>query len=83
MLIDTSTLTRTPANLQSLGWIAQDVSEDRRGRRWVITHECGMRFDWAIPLWERAQAALDEKIGAADMRRQARTVAGMSTMLAA
>lgn len=83
LLIDMSTLTRTLANLQSLGWIAQDVSEDRRERRWVITREGGKRFDQAIPLWERAQAELDEKMGAADMRRLARTVSEISTKLAA
>lgn len=83
LLIDMSTLTRTPTNLQSLGWIAQDVSEDRRERRWVITREGGKRFDQAIPLGERAQAELDEKMGAADMRRLARTVSEISTKLAA
>lgn len=83
LLIDMSTLTRTLANLQSLGWIAQDVSEDRRERRWVITREGGKRFDQAIPLWERAQAELDEKMGAADMRRLARTVSENSTKRAA
>ena len=82
LLIDMSTLTRTLANLQSLGWIAQDVSEDRRERRWVITREGRKRFDQAIPLWERAQAELDEKMGAADMRRLARTVSEISTKLA-
>lgn len=60
----------TLTNQQSLGWIAREVAEDRRERRWVITREGGKRFDQAIPLWERAQAELDEKIGAGDMRRQ-------------
>lgn len=83
LLIDMSTLTRTLANLQSLGWIAQDVSEDRRERRWVVTREGGKRFDQAIPLWEQAQAELDDKIGAEDMRRLARTVSEISTKLAA
>ena len=83
LLIDMSTLTRTLANLQSLGWIAQDVSWDRRERRWVITREGDKRFDQAIPLWERAQAELDEKMGAADMRRLARTVSENSTKRAA
>ena len=83
LLIDMSTLTRTLANLQSLGWIAPDVSEDRLERRWVIAREGRKRFDQAIPLWERAQADRDEKIGGADMRRLARTVSGISIKLAA
>jgi DNA-binding MarR family transcriptional regulator len=83
LLIDNSTLTRTLANLQSLGWIAQDVSEDRRERRWVITREGGKRLGRAIPLWERAQAELDERIGAGDMRRLARTVSEIATKLTA
>ncbi len=83
LLIDTSTLTRTLANLQLLGWIAQEVSEDRRERRWVITREGGKRLNRAIPLWEQAQAELDEKVGAGDMRRLARTVSEISAKLAA
>lgn len=83
LLIDTSTLTRTLANLESIGWIAREISEDRRERRWVITREGGKRLDRAIPLWEQAQAELDEKIGSADMRRLARTVSEISAKLAA
>ena len=49
----------------------------------MITREGGKRLDRAIPLWEQAQAELDEKIGAADMRRLARTVSEISAKLAA
>ena len=83
LLIDMSTLTRTLANLQSLGWIDQKIAQDRRERRWVITREGGRRFDKALPLWEQAQAELDGKIGAGDMRRLARTVSEISAKLAA
>ena len=83
LLIDNSTLTRTLATLQSSGWIAQDASEDRRERRWVITREGERRLAQAIPLWEKAQAELDRKIGSGDMRRLARDVSEIAQKLAA
>jgi DNA-binding MarR family transcriptional regulator len=83
LLIDNSTLTRTLANLRSLGWIAQDAVEDRRERRWVTTREGAARLRRAIPLWGQAQAELDRKIGAGDMRRLNRTVSEISARLVA
>jgi DNA-binding MarR family transcriptional regulator len=83
LLIDNSTLTRTLATLQGSGWIAPDASEDRRERRWVVTREGERRLAEAMPLWERAQAELDRKIGAGDMRRLAKVVSEIAQKLAA
>ena len=83
LLIDNSTLTRTLATLQSSDWIAPDAAEDRRERRWVITREGERRLARAIPLWEKAQAELDRKIGANDMRRLSKVVSEIAQKLAA
>ena len=82
LLIDKSTLTRTLATLQGSGWIAPDAAEDRRERRWVITRDGERRLAQAIPLWEKAQAELDRKIGASDMRRLAKVVSEIAEKLA-
>ncbi|HEX4986575.1 MAG TPA: MarR family transcriptional regulator [Burkholderiales bacterium] len=83
LLIDNSTLTRTLATLRSLGWIAQDAAEDRRERRWIVTREGSARLKLALPLWKKAQAELDAKIGAGDMRRLNRTVSEIAARIAA
>lgn len=83
LLIDNSTLTRTLATLQASDWIAPDAAEDKRERRWVITREGERRLAQAIPLWEKAQAELDRKIGANDMRRLSKVVSEIAQKLAA
>lgn len=83
LLIDNSTLTRTLATLQASDWIAPDAAEDRRERRWVITRDGERRLAQAIPLWEKAQAELDHKIGAGDMRRLAKVVSEIAQKIAA
>ena len=83
LLIDNSTLTRTLATLQASEWIAPDATEDRRERRWAITRDGERRLALAIPLWEKAQAELDRRIGAGDMRRLAKVVSEIAEKLAA
>lgn len=64
--VDSTTLTRNLRLLERRGLIAQGTAaEDRRRRIVRLTAEGRRLFARALPLWQKAQAALTKKLGAA------------------
>ena len=61
--IDSTTLTRTLANLSREGWIAVRSGADRR-ERWIsLTASGGRKLRSGLPRWERAQERLRKTLG--------------------
>jgi DNA-binding MarR family transcriptional regulator len=67
--MDRTTLTRNLAPLVKMGLIAVGVEGWRRSRALQITREGRTRLRAALPLWERAQEALKDKLGDRDWIR--------------
>jgi DNA-binding MarR family transcriptional regulator len=67
--MDRSTLTRNLGPLSKEGLIAVGVEGWRRSRELVITKKGRDRMQAALPLWEKAQAALKHKVGAGNWSR--------------
>ena len=63
MGMDRSTLTRNLRPLEAEGLIALGVEGWRRSRTLEITKKGRARLREAVPLWEKAQQALQERLG--------------------
>ncbi|MEK9968588.1 MAG: MarR family winged helix-turn-helix transcriptional regulator [Ferrovibrio sp.] len=64
--VDSTTLTRNLRLLEQRGLVVQDIAADDRRRRVLRLTADGRRlFARALPLWQKAQAALTRKLGAA------------------
>lgn len=64
--VDSTTLTRNLRLLEQRGLISQHTaSDDRRRRVLRLTAEGRRLFVRALPLWQKAQAALTKKLGPA------------------
>ncbi len=64
--VDSTTLTRNLRLLEQRGLVSQGTATDDRRRRVVrLTTEGRRLFARALPLWQKAQAALTKKLGAA------------------
>jgi len=61
--IDSTTLTRTLANLRREGWIAVRTGADRRERLVSLTASGRRRLKLSSPHWERAQERLRKILG--------------------
>jgi len=69
LALDSTTLTRTLRPLERAGWIRGSAGADRRQVRWALTAAGRRRLDRARPAWERAQARLRARLGAAPWAR--------------
>jgi DNA-binding MarR family transcriptional regulator len=66
--VDSTTLTRNLRLLERRGLVLQDTASDDRRRRVVrLTPEGRKLFIRAVPLWQKAQAALKKRIGVAQI----------------
>ncbi len=63
LAIDSTTLTRTLEILSRQGWIEKRTGEDHRERRIRLSKAGQLRFEKAVPLWEKAQTGLRRKLG--------------------
>jgi DNA-binding MarR family transcriptional regulator len=63
MGMDRSTLTRNLRPLESEGLIAVSLEGWRRSRALQITNKGRLRLQQALPLWQKAQQALQRKLG--------------------
>ncbi len=61
--IDSTTLTRTLANLRREGWIAVKTGADRRERLVSLTASGRRQLKQSLPHWERAQERLRKILG--------------------
>jgi DNA-binding MarR family transcriptional regulator len=60
---DSTTLTRTLKIMIRRRWIAESRGEDRRERRLRLAKGGHERLNRALPLWEKVQSELRQKIG--------------------
>jgi len=78
LALDSTTLTRTLRPLERAGWIRGGAGADRRQVRWALTPAGRRRLDRARPAWERAQARLRARLGAAPWARLAADLAAVA-----
>ena len=62
--IDSTTLSRTLATLESAGWIRSTPGSDRRERYVELTSAGRRLHDRAVPAWEAVQRRYRERLGA-------------------
>lgn len=65
LAIDITTLSRSLRPLEQAGWIRAGRGDDAREIRWTITPAGKRKVAQTIPAWERAQATLRARLGAA------------------
>ena len=63
LAMDSTTLTRTLAIMRRRGWIAERSGQDRRERLLRIAKPGEALLNRALPLWEQAQARLQQQLG--------------------
>jgi DNA-binding MarR family transcriptional regulator len=78
LALDSTTLTRTLGPLERAGWIRGGAGDDRREVRWALTPAGRRRLARATPAWERAQARLRTRLGAAPWGRLASDLAAVA-----
>lgn len=64
LALDSTTLSRTLRPLLRAGWIRGLRGADRRERVYALAAAGRREMERAIPLWERAQARLKQRLGA-------------------
>jgi DNA-binding MarR family transcriptional regulator len=79
LVMDRTTLTRNLRPLERRGWVRIEAGEDRRERNLSLTGSGRAALERALPLWQRAQAALQERLGDA---RWGRLPADLQTLVA-
>jgi DNA-binding MarR family transcriptional regulator len=63
LAMDSTTLTRTLEILSRRGWVAKRAGKDLR-ERWVRLTKAGQtEFERGLPLWEKTQSDLRQKLG--------------------
>lgn len=63
LAVDSTTLTRTLANLRASGWVSDRSGADRRVRLIALTAPGRRQLEWSTPSWERAQERLRRILG--------------------
>ena len=63
LAMDSTSLTRTLAIMSRNGWVEKRRGEDRREWRLRLSKVGEKQFNAALPLWERAQSRLRQKLG--------------------
>lgn len=79
LVMDRTTLTRNLRPLARRGWVRIEAGEDRRERTLGLTRSGRAALERALPLWQQAQADLQERLGDA---RWARLPADLQTLVA-
>lgn len=69
LAMDRTTLSRNLKLLEADGLAAQVAGSDRRTRYWALTEKGRDVFYQAVPLWEKAQQAVTEQLGAETVQR--------------
>lgn len=64
LAMDSTTLTRTLAIMLQQGWIAKRHGKDRREWRLRLAPAGTAQLDRALPVWQKVQARLKQKLGA-------------------
>jgi DNA-binding MarR family transcriptional regulator len=64
LAMDSTTLTRTLEIMNQHGWIAKQRGKDRRECRLRLTQAGAAQLDRALPLWQKVQTRLRQKLGA-------------------
>jgi len=63
LAMDSTSLTRTLAIMSRHGWVEKRRGEDRREWRLGLSRAGEKQLNAALPLWERAQSRLRQKLG--------------------
>lgn len=63
LALDSTTLTRTLQIMDRKGWIAERRGEDRRERRLRLAKAGEIKFNRALPAWEKVQSRLRRQLG--------------------
>ena len=63
LAIDSTTLTRTLEIMGRRGWISKQPGKDRRERRISLAKAGEIQLRRAMPLWEKVQAQLRDRLG--------------------
>jgi DNA-binding MarR family transcriptional regulator len=63
LAMDSTSLTRTLAIMAQKGWIAEHPGKDRRERRIRLSAAGDAKLKRAMPVWEKVQSRLREKMG--------------------
>jgi len=79
LVMDRTTLTRNLRPLERRGWVRSEAGADRRERNLGLTRSGRAALERALPLWQQAQADLQERLGDA---RWARLPADLQTLIA-
>jgi DNA-binding MarR family transcriptional regulator len=69
LVMDRTTLTRNLRPLARRGWVRIEEGEDRRERNVGLTRSGRVALERALPLWQQAQARLQEQLGDARWAR--------------
>jgi DNA-binding MarR family transcriptional regulator len=64
--IDQTTATRTLALIKKAGLVSDNVGDDRRERRWMLTAQGQALLKKLRPRWEAAQEAFEKRLGRAE-----------------
>jgi DNA-binding MarR family transcriptional regulator len=63
LAMDSTTLTRTLDILIRHGWVAKRPGKDRRERRLLLAKPGEIRFESALPYWQKVQATVRAQLG--------------------
>lgn len=67
--LERTTLTRNIRPLEQKGWLTISPEGYRRARTLELTGDGQRKLDEAIPLWEKAQQGMEDKLGSDGLRR--------------
>jgi len=80
MYLDRTTLTRNLQVLEREGLVAIVSGTDKRVREIALTDKGREIFEQAVPLWEQAETALAERLGAGKREAMLDYVAALITL---
>lgn len=81
--MDQTTATRTLALIKKSGLVIDSPGNDRRERRWALTPAGEVTLRGVRPSWEAAQAALEKRLGRAEVFALKKAAFVAATKLAA
>ena len=81
LLMDRTTCTRNLKSLQEKNLIIFEQSEDKRMKKIVLTDQGNEIIEQAIPLWEKAQNFLLNKVGENQMASLVKDLSRMASIV--